>query len=215
MLPTLSWLYTYLFSRFNMLVHYFENYFVRLRTNHYTLLTISPILFIFDSVSNLTRNWPYYPLWRFMKIPFTWRERQNVRWKKWLARRFTKCYLYTSRFSHFANIFSRSHQFDDKCISSSGSNLSRNFYQPATRCDKQLVSECGQCSVVFQYIITYCELILSRCMNFIQYNFFPILIIINMKKIELLLPPQTLPTLVLTLAPTFVPMLQFNIHCIV
>ncbi len=33
----LSWLYTYRFSRFDMFVHYF----VRLRTNHYTLFTIS------------------------------------------------------------------------------------------------------------------------------------------------------------------------------
>ncbi len=29
---------------------------------------------------------------------------------------FTKYHLYTYRFSHFANIFSRSRQFDDKCI---------------------------------------------------------------------------------------------------
>ncbi len=27
-----------------------------------------------------------------------------------------KCHLYTYRFSHLANIFSRSRQFDDKCI---------------------------------------------------------------------------------------------------
>ncbi len=52
----LSWLYTYRFSRFNMFVHYFVNYFVKLRTNHYRLLTISPISFIFDSARNLTRN---------------------------------------------------------------------------------------------------------------------------------------------------------------
>ncbi len=37
----------------------FVHYFVRLRTNHYTLLTISPISFIFDSARNLTRNFPY------------------------------------------------------------------------------------------------------------------------------------------------------------
>ncbi len=42
-----------------------------------------------------------------------------ARWEKWLARRFTKCHLYTSRFSCFANIFSRSRQFDDKCIAGS------------------------------------------------------------------------------------------------
>ncbi len=55
----LSWLYTYRFSCLDMFVHYFVNYFVRLRTNHYRLLTISPILFIFDSAKNLTRNFPY------------------------------------------------------------------------------------------------------------------------------------------------------------
>ncbi len=108
----LNWLYTYHFSRFDMFVRFFVNYFVRLRTNHYTLLTISPILFIFNSARNLS----YCPLWRFVKIPIAWRERQNTRWEKWLARRFTKCHLYTSRFSHFANIFSCSLQFDDKCI---------------------------------------------------------------------------------------------------
>ncbi len=54
-----SWLYTNRFSCFDMFVHYFMNYFVRLRTNHYTLLTILPILFIFDSARNLTRNFPY------------------------------------------------------------------------------------------------------------------------------------------------------------
>ncbi len=52
---SLSWLYTYCSSRFDMFVHYF----VRLRTNHYTLPTISPIPFIFDSARNLTRNFPY------------------------------------------------------------------------------------------------------------------------------------------------------------
>ncbi len=56
------------------------------------------------------------PLWRFVKIPTVWRERRNARWEKWLARWFTKCQLYTYRFSHFTNIFSRSRQFDDKCI---------------------------------------------------------------------------------------------------
>ncbi len=56
------------------------------------------------------------PLWRFVKIPTVWRERRNARWEKWLARWFTKCYLYTYRFSHSANIFSHSRQFADKCI---------------------------------------------------------------------------------------------------
>ncbi len=40
-------------------------------------------------------------------------KRGNVRWEEWLMRPFRKCHLYTSR---FANIFSRYHQFDDKCI---------------------------------------------------------------------------------------------------
>ncbi len=56
------------------------------------------------------------PLWCFVKVPIVWWERRNERWKKWLVRWFTKCHLYTYRFSHFANIFSRSRQFDDKCI---------------------------------------------------------------------------------------------------
>ncbi len=99
-----------------MFLHYFVNYyFVRLRTNHYTLFTISPILVIFDSATNLL----YRPLWHFVKIPIVWRERQNAKWEKWLTGWFTKCHLYTSHFSHFANIFSRSSQFDDKCIGGS------------------------------------------------------------------------------------------------
>ncbi len=56
------------------------------------------------------------PLWRFVKIPTVWREQRNARWEKWLAKWFTKYHLYTYRFSHFANIFSRSRQFDNKCI---------------------------------------------------------------------------------------------------
>ncbi len=47
------------FSHFDKFVHNFVIYFVRLRTSHYTLLTISPISFIFDSARNLTRNFPY------------------------------------------------------------------------------------------------------------------------------------------------------------
>ncbi len=92
-----------------------------------------------------------------------------------------------------------------------GSNLSRHFHQWY---DKQFVSGCGQCSVVFWHIITYCELA-SSYVNFIQYNFFPNFNNNKHEKIELLSPPQTLSTLVPSLAPTFVPTLQFNIHCIV
>ncbi len=55
------------------------------------------------------------PLWRFVKIATVWRERRNARWEKWLAKWFTKCHLYTYRFSHFTIIFSHSCQFDDKC----------------------------------------------------------------------------------------------------
>ncbi len=94
---------------------YFVNYFMRLRTNHCTFFTISPISFIFDSARNFTRV-SYHHLWCFVNIPIAWREWRNKSWEKWLTRRFTKCHLYTSRFSRFANIFSRSHQFDDKCI---------------------------------------------------------------------------------------------------
>ncbi len=120
----LSWLYTYRFSHFVMFVHYF----VRLRTNHYTLLTISPISFIFDSARNLS----YHPLWCFVKIPIVWRERRNARWEKWLAGRFMKCHLYTSRFSHFANIFSYSPQFDDKCIAGFWRNVKEDVTTHAT-----------------------------------------------------------------------------------
>ncbi len=54
-------------------------------------------------------------LGRVGKISIAWRERRNGRWEKWFARWFTKCHLYTSRFSRFTNIFSCSQQFDDKC----------------------------------------------------------------------------------------------------
>ncbi len=93
----LSWLYTYRFSHLDMFVHYF----VRMQTNYYTLLTISPISFIFYSARSLTWNLPYNRLWCFVKIPIAWRERRNARWEKWLTRWFTNCNLYTS---HFANI---------------------------------------------------------------------------------------------------------------
>ncbi len=55
------------------------------------------------------------PLWRFVKIPIACQERRNAIWENdwrdglWNA-------IYTSRFSRFANIFSYSRQFDDKCI---------------------------------------------------------------------------------------------------
>ncbi len=35
--------------------------------------------------------------------------------RKMMAKWFTKCHLYTSRFSSFTKIFSHSRQFDDKC----------------------------------------------------------------------------------------------------
>ncbi len=71
-----SWLYTYRFSHFDMFVHYFT----RLQTNHYTLLTISPISSSFDSARNL----PYHLLWHFVKIPIAWQDWRNTRWEKWL-----------------------------------------------------------------------------------------------------------------------------------
>ncbi len=106
-------------------MHYFVNYFVKLRTNHYTLLTISPISSIFDSMRNLS----YRPLWRFVKIPIAWRERCHTRWEQWLARRFTNCHLYTSRFSRFANIFLHSRQFNDKCIPVIPDDFFKNPYK--------------------------------------------------------------------------------------
>ncbi len=104
------------FLAFGHICALFRELFHEIVNQHYTLLTISPILFIFYSARNLMRNFPYRPLWRFMKIPIVWWERRNVRWEKWLARRFTKCHLYTFHLSRFANIFAHSRQFDDKCI---------------------------------------------------------------------------------------------------
>ncbi len=75
----------------------------------------------------LDGNLPYHPLWCFVKIPIAWREWRNARWEKWLARQFTKCHLYTSRFSHFANIFSHSRQFDDMCMAGSGSTYTKEL----------------------------------------------------------------------------------------
>ncbi len=100
----LSWLYTYRLSRFDMFVHYIVNYFVRLRTNHYILLTISPILFIFDSARNLTRNLQYRPLSCFVKITIARREEKN-NWRDGLQ----------NTILHFS-FLSFSRQFDDKCI---------------------------------------------------------------------------------------------------
>ncbi len=110
----LSWLYTWCFSRFNMSVHYF----VRLGANHYTLLTISPISFIFDSARNLTRNLLYHPLWRFVENTDRLVRTVKCEMRKMIG--FMKCHLYISHFSRFANIFSCSRQFDDKCIAGFG-----------------------------------------------------------------------------------------------
>ncbi len=79
--------------------------------------------FIFDSARNLMRNLLYRPPWHFVKIPIA------SRWEKWLVRRFTKCHLYTSRFSRFTNIFSCSCQFDDKCIAGLGKHLNEKQFQ--------------------------------------------------------------------------------------
>ncbi len=73
------------------------------------------------------RNLPYHLLWHFVKIPIVWREQRNTRWEKWLARWFTKCHLYTSHFSRFANIFSHSRQFADKCIVGFGKMSVKQF----------------------------------------------------------------------------------------
>ncbi len=79
---SISWLYTYRFSHFGMFVHNFVNYFVKLRTNHYTLFTISPISVI--------------SLWHFVKIPIIWRERWNMRWEKWF-------HTFFENFTHYKN----------------------------------------------------------------------------------------------------------------
>ncbi len=71
----------------------FVHYFMRLRTNHFTLLTNIADFVHLWSARNLMRNLSYHPLWRFMKISIARQERRNVRWEKWLARRFTKCHL--------------------------------------------------------------------------------------------------------------------------
>ncbi len=106
----LSRLYIYRFSRFDMFVHYFVNYFMRLRTNHYTLLTISLILFIFNSVRNL----PYRPLWCFVKV------QSLVRKAKCEMRKIIGKMVYEMPSIHFSFLsfrqhFSHSRQFDDKC----------------------------------------------------------------------------------------------------
>ncbi len=81
-----------------MLVYYF----VRLRTNHYTLLTISSISFIFDSARNLTRNFPY------LLFDILW----NYNWRDSLLNGIHT--LIVSLIS--PTFFPRSRQFD-KCIS--------------------------------------------------------------------------------------------------
>ncbi len=121
-----SALYTYHFSRFDMFVHYFVNYFARLQTNHYTLLTISPISFIFDSARNLT-NCVAAPSFTFCKNTNRLPRMGKCAMRKLIVETFYEmpsmhfsflsfCQHFTSRFSHFANIFLHSRQFDDKCI---------------------------------------------------------------------------------------------------
>ncbi len=113
----LNWLYTYRFSRFNMFVYYF----MRLQTNHFTLLTISPISFIFDSARNLTRNFSYLLFdvsWKY-RLSGEMRDEKN-NWQDGLQNA-----IYTIMVSHFANILSRSRQFDDKCIAGFILNVSQ------------------------------------------------------------------------------------------
>ncbi len=79
------------------------------------------------------------PLWCLVKTLIAWREWQNVRWEKWLARWFTKCHPYTSRLFCFANIFSRSCQFNNKCIAgfNACTNLT-NFSNHTTVCQTEV-----------------------------------------------------------------------------
>ncbi len=121
-----SWLYTYRFSHFDMFVHYFVNYFVRLRTNHYILLTISPISFIFHFVRKLTKNFPY------LLFDVSWKyrlsgENGETRDEKNDWRNSLQNAIYTLIVSLVSpTFFSRSRQFDDKC--KAGFSLLRWLY---------------------------------------------------------------------------------------
>ncbi len=106
---SLSWLYIYRFSCFDMFAHYFVNYFMRLRTNHYTFLTsliLREIWRMQEQCSSLT----------FCENTDRLARTAKSEMREMIARKFTKCHLYPSHFSHFANIFSHSRQSDDKCI---------------------------------------------------------------------------------------------------
>ncbi len=117
---------------------FFTNYFFTL-AYHWRLLPPVSVKINTDRIKNLRvacQFWKFLPigdisdfvhLWFCEKLAISsfftfcesliaWREWWNVRWEKWLARQFMKCHLYTSRFSHFANIFSCFRQFADKCI---------------------------------------------------------------------------------------------------
>ncbi len=175
----MRWLYTYRFLPFDMFVPYF----VRLRTNHYTLLTISPILFIFDSARNLL----YRSLWCFVKIPIAWREWRNARWEKWLASRFMKCNLYTSHFSHFANIFSRSCQFDNKCIADFRENVVQSVL---VRILVVSLSECDHvwsrvwlrwCEREYRYVWKWVSMSVSLVVNSIEVMSMSMIAIVSIK----------------------------------
>ncbi len=103
----LSWLYTHHFSHFDMFVPYF----VRLRTNHYTLSQyhrFHSALILRETCHIVLFNisWKYRSSGENGETPDEkndWRDgSQNA-------------ILYTSCFSRFANIFSCSRQFDDRC----------------------------------------------------------------------------------------------------
>ncbi len=110
-IPTLEWLFQYS-ANIKLTIHLsfltFQLFCALFcKTANQSLYTSHNITdFVhFDSARNLTRNLFYRPLWRFVKIPIIWREWWNARWEKWLARRFTKCRLYTSCFSRFPTVF--------------------------------------------------------------------------------------------------------------
>ncbi len=95
-----------------MFVHYFVNYFMRLRTNHCTLLTISLISFIFDSARNLmnTRTVLLFDIsWKYRSPD----ENGEMRDEKNDWRDSLQNAIYTPLVS--PTFFSHSRQFDDKC----------------------------------------------------------------------------------------------------
>ncbi len=106
----LKLLYAYRFSRFNMFVPFRELFHEIVNQSLYTS----------HNITDFVHLWFCEKLDEKLAISSSLTFCENTeclaRWEKWLARRFTKCYLHTFHFSHFADIFSHSRQFDDKRI---------------------------------------------------------------------------------------------------